>query len=224
MILIDFKCTQDNICKVSLLCHIFPWLIYYFQAGSSPGHVQPPNCIKMLIKIVSIPTALKTRQDHKEAESKSQKISKIKMRSWPTEKSQAVILKEAMVANWKLWINIFCIRYFKVTLKLLVMTSNSTEEREDEFVHHKPLHPLPKELQSMTRDETVCQFCGVSYLIHNEIAKLQEQIEKYRKELEHYRGYDERENKLKRDLSILQDKHESAVKRLGLTLNSFQSF
>jgi len=69
---------------------------------------------------------------------------------------------------------------------------------EKDFV--KPEHPLPKEIQEMKRDETVCQFCGVSYLIHNEIKKLEDEITKLKCELERYRGADEREEKLRKKL------------------------
>jgi hypothetical protein len=47
---------------------------------------------------------------------------------------------------------------------------------EDKFHKHVPQYPLPNEILQMSRDETVCQFCGVSYLIHNEIKKLEERI------------------------------------------------
>lgn len=49
----------------------------------------------------------------------------------------------------------------------------------DEFERlerHVPIHPLPEEIQTMTKDDTVCQFCGVSYLIHREIKKLEDRI------------------------------------------------
>ena len=44
------------------------------------------------------------------------------------------------------------------------------------FERHVPVHPLPEEIQAMTKDDTVCQFCGVSYLIHREIKKLEDRI------------------------------------------------
>lgn len=39
-----------------------------------------------------------------------------------------------------------------------------------------PEHPLPDEIRDMERDETVCKFCGVSYLIHNEIKALEDKL------------------------------------------------
>lgn len=37
-------------------------------------------------------------------------------------------------------------------------------------------HPLPDEIQEMTRDDTVCKFCGVSYLIHHEVKRLEKEV------------------------------------------------
>ena len=34
-------------------------------------------------------------------------------------------------------------------------------------------HALPAEIQALPDDETVCKFCGVSYLIHREVKRLQ---------------------------------------------------
>ncbi|XP_065061233.1 synaptonemal complex protein 1-like isoform X2 [Rhopilema esculentum] len=82
-------------------------------------------------------------------------------------------------------------------------------ESRENFV--KPQHPLPKEIQSMKPDETVCQFCGVSYLIHNEIKKLEEEILFLQKKLKQYEGFDEREENLLQQLT-----HErSRSKELG---------
>ena len=83
---------------------------------------------------------------------------------------------------------------------------------EKDFV--KPEHPLPKEIQEMKRDETVCQFCGVSYLIHNEIKKLEEEITKLKSELERYRGADEREEKLRKKLQDESRRFEQSQESL----------
>lgn len=48
-------------------------------------------------------------------------------------------------------------------------------ENED-FERHVPVHPLPEEIQNMGTADTVCKFCGVSYLIHREIKKLEDRI------------------------------------------------
>jgi hypothetical protein len=42
--------------------------------------------------------------------------------------------------------------------------------------NHRPMHPLPDDILKMKRDETVCKFCGVSYLIHSEIKALEDKI------------------------------------------------
>lgn len=49
-------------------------------------------------------------------------------------------------------------------------------ETNKSFEKHVPIFPLPEEILKMERDETVCQFCGVSYLIHTEIKKLEDKI------------------------------------------------
>ena len=72
----------------------------------------------------------------------------------------------------------------------------------------KPQHPLPKEIQEMKRDETVCQFCGVSYLIHNEIKKLEDEIIKLKAEIERYNGFDKREADFKKMLADEKLKNE----------------
>lgn len=70
---------------------------------------------------------------------------------------------------------------------------------------YTPQHPLPEEIQKMERDETVCRYCGVSYLIHSEIKALEKKLKILEKELEHHAGCEERENKLKEELQVLQD-------------------
>ena len=40
----------------------------------------------------------------------------------------------------------------------------------------------------MQRDETVCKFCGVSYLIHNEIKALEDKCKSLEEQLIHFQG------------------------------------
>lgn len=54
--------------------------------------------------------------------------------------------------------------------------------------HYTPKHPLPAEIESMATDETVCQFCGVSYLIHREIKALEDKLAEAEKQLAKLRG------------------------------------
>lgn len=54
--------------------------------------------------------------------------------------------------------------------------NDSISQKNIHFEKHTPLYPLPSEILKMSRDETICQFCGVSYLIHNEIKKLEDRI------------------------------------------------
>ncbi|XP_030843182.1 myosin-10 isoform X2 [Strongylocentrotus purpuratus] len=65
-------------------------------------------------------------------------------------------------------------------------------------------HPLPDEIQEMTRDDTVCKFCGVSYLIHHEVKRLEKELEKVEAELQKYKGCEERERVLKIEVEKLK--------------------
>ncbi|KAL4220874.1 Leucine glutamate and lysine-rich protein 1 [Mactra antiquata] len=78
----------------------------------------------------------------------------------------------------------------------------SADERTERFT---PQHPLPEAIQKMDRDDTVCRYCGVSYLIHSEIKALEKKVKLLEKELEHHKGCPDRENQLKNELQILQD-------------------
>ena len=60
-------------------------------------------------------------------------------------------------------------------------------------------------LQELPEDETVCQFCGVSYLIHHEIKKLEDKVLELEKELEKANGYQERELKLRDEIKKGKD-------------------
>lgn len=80
--------------------------------------------------------------------------------------------------------------------------------------HYVPEHPLPQEIQTMDRDDTVCQFCGVSYLIHNEMKALMKRVEEAEKTMEYYKGSVEREEQLKIKVKDLENDTESLIKTL----------
>lgn len=83
---------------------------------------------------------------------------------------------------------------------------------QNDFEKYTPKNPLPKSIQKMNRDETVCKYCGVSYLIHNEIKALEEKLKKTEEELEKLRGCDEREEQLKERVEKLEEE-KSDLKR-----------
>lgn len=87
---------------------------------------------------------------------------------------------------------------------------------------HTPQHPLPQEIREMKNDETVCQFCGVSYLIHHEIKKLEEKVEELEKELVQCRASKENEKKLRIELKKVNDSFDSlksVIKEKDLTID-----
>ena len=77
-----------------------------------------------------------------------------------------------------------------------------------------PEHPLPQEIQEMKRDDTVCQFCGVSYLIHNEMKALEERVKEAERQMEYYRGSVEREEKLKIKVASMEEESDKLSRAL----------
>lgn len=80
--------------------------------------------------------------------------------------------------------------------------------------HYIPQHPLPEEIQTMDKDDTICQFCGVSYLIHNEMKALLKRVEEAERTMEHYKGSVEREEQLKIEVKNLEEDSETLIKTL----------
>ena len=71
----------------------------------------------------------------------------------------------------------------------------------------------------MPQSETVCQFCGVSYLIHHEIKKLEEKITLLEKQLV---GYNDMKNQ-KNDLNQKIDKNKNEISQLKQSLYESKS-
>ncbi|XP_009582634.1 PREDICTED: uncharacterized protein LOC104070513, partial [Fulmarus glacialis] len=68
---------------------------------------------------------------------------------------------------------------------------------------HIPIHALPEEIRKMSRDETVCKYCGVSYLILHEFKLMEEKVKAMEKEIKFYEGSIEREKGLQAELQTL---------------------
>lgn len=79
------------------------------------------------------------------------------------------------------------------------------EQTDNRYV---PQHPLPDEIRQMEKDDTVCQFCGVSYLIHSEMKALEERVKEAERQMEYYKGSVEREEKLKVKVKVLQEEND----------------
>lgn len=73
-------------------------------------------------------------------------------------------------------------------------------QKGEHFEHYTPQFPLPSDITNMSRQDTVCQFCGVSYLIHNEIKALETKCQKLEADLAYYAGINSREAKLEEKL------------------------
>ncbi|XP_022090002.1 leucine-, glutamate- and lysine-rich protein 1-like [Acanthaster planci] len=85
------------------------------------------------------------------------------------------------------------------------------KSENETVIERLPLeHPLPEEIRKMERDETVCQFCGVSYLIHREVKALEDQLKKVHEELTRYEGSEEREQQLREDLEKTRKERDAA--------------
>jgi len=85
--------------------------------------------------------------------------------------------------------------------------------KDNESEHAKPTYPLPDEILKMPRNETVCQYCGISYLIHNEIKLLEDRLRVAELELEKYHGIEKREEELNQQLQLTTDSLSMTEKR-----------
>ncbi|XP_052036362.1 protein LEKR1 [Apodemus sylvaticus] len=73
---------------------------------------------------------------------------------------------------------------------------------------HIPMHALPEEIQKMSPEETVCKYCGVSYLILHEFKAMEEKLKAVQEEMRFYQGGVEREKRLQEKLQSLRQEFE----------------
>ncbi|XP_042270422.1 leucine-, glutamate- and lysine-rich protein 1 isoform X1 [Thunnus maccoyii] len=67
------------------------------------------------------------------------------------------------------------------------MEAEQEEEEEEEMktiLYCPPIYPLPNEIKKMERSETVCSYCGVSYLIFHEFHQLRTRLAQLEAELQ----------------------------------------
>jgi hypothetical protein len=55
--------------------------------------------------------------------------------------------------------------------------------KQDRVARDTSESPLQDEVTNMSRQDTVCKFCGVSYLVHSEIKALKAKCQKLESEL-----------------------------------------
>jgi chromosome segregation ATPase len=83
-----------------------------------------------------------------------------------------------------------------------------------EDLHNGPgPESLPAELQHASRDQTVCDYCGVSYLIFSEVQSLQRQLASSKAELEAWRSKIDQHDALQHQLDAARREAESERQR-----------
>ncbi|XP_051874362.1 LOW QUALITY PROTEIN: protein LEKR1 [Pristis pectinata] len=110
---------------------------------------------------------------------------------------------------------------------MVMWSSSELQPKQINMEHHIPVHPLPEDIQQMPQNETVCKYCGVSYLIHHEFKLMEEKLKAMEAELEFYRDSVAREKKLQRELCSInqcmeQLKNDNQEKKESLNLLSGQ--
>ncbi|XP_078419930.1 uncharacterized protein lekr1 [Cetorhinus maximus] len=110
---------------------------------------------------------------------------------------------------------------------LVMLDSFGLQPKQITMERHVPVHPLPEEIQQMPQDETVCKYCGVSYLIHRDFKLMEEKVKAMEAEMEFYRESVEREKELQGELCSMNQcleylKSDNQQKKESLNFLSIQ--
>ena len=87
-----------------------------------------------------------------------------------------------------------------------------------EYERYVPKKELPEEIKQLPQEETKCNFCGISYLVHHEVSRLENHV----KELQDSLDESERNHKnsikelmtLRKDVVHLEEKLQAREKWL----------
>ncbi|TMS07348.1 Reticulocyte-binding protein 2-like protein a [Larimichthys crocea] len=86
------------------------------------------------------------------------------------------------------------------------------QQGEKMVLHCPPVHPLPEEIKKMARSETVCRYCGVSYLIFHEFHQLNTRVAQLEAELQELRETAQREKAWREALELGRLEWERALR------------
>ncbi|KAG8002129.1 Leucine-glutamate-and lysine-rich protein 1, partial [Nibea albiflora] len=93
------------------------------------------------------------------------------------------------------------------------MEAEQQGETEMKMVLHcPPIHPLPEEIKKMERSETVCRYCGVSYLIFHEFHQLNTRVAQLEAELQELGETAQREKARREALELGRLEWERALR------------
>ena len=84
------------------------------------------------------------------------------------------------------------------------------------YQRYVPEKELPEEIKALPKEETVCKFCGVSYLIHHEFKALESRVKELEESAEKFAESQTANEKLSELLSDSRknlDSHKSELDR-----------
>ena len=66
----------------------------------------------------------------------------------------------------------------------LELTSTPLEVMSREYERYVPKKELPEEIKQLSQEETKCNFCGISYLVHHEVSRLENHVKELQDSLD----------------------------------------